>query len=50
MNAVFVRIFVVYDSKYGNTKRTAEKVLEGIREIEGVESAIPTSKKLTPPN
>ena len=34
------RAFVFYDSKYGNTKLAAEKVAEGMREIEGVEVAV----------
>ena len=35
-----VKIFVVYDTKYGNTKRAAESILEGIREVEGTETEI----------
>lgn len=35
-----VKVFVAYDSKYGNTKLAAESVLKGIREIEGIETAI----------
>ena len=35
-----VTILVVYDSKYGNTKLAAENILDGIREVEGVEAAI----------
>jgi flavorubredoxin len=34
------KVFVVYDSKYGNTKLAAENILEGIREVEGIETAI----------
>ena len=34
------KVFVVYDSKYGNTKLTAENILEGIREVGGIETAI----------
>jgi flavorubredoxin len=40
MNAVWVRIFVGYGSKYSNTKRGAENVLEGMKEVDCVESAI----------
>lgn len=40
MNAVWAKIFVVYGSKYSNTKRGAENVLEGMKEVDGVESAI----------
>jgi len=35
-----VRVFVVYDTKYGNTKLVAEKIVEGIGEVEGIETAI----------
>jgi flavodoxin len=28
-----VKVFVVYDTKYGNTKLVAEKIVEGIREV-----------------
>ena len=35
-----VKVLVVYDTKYGNTKLVAEKIVEGISEVEGVETAI----------
>ena len=35
-----VKVFVVYDTKYGNTKLVAEKIVEGIGEVEGIETAI----------
>jgi flavorubredoxin len=35
-----VKVLVVYDTKYGNTKLVAEKIMEGISEVEGVETAI----------
>jgi NAD(P)H dehydrogenase (quinone) len=34
------KVFVVYDTKYGNTKLVAEMIVEGIREVEGIETAI----------
>jgi len=34
------KVFVVYDTKWGNTKLVAEKIVEGIREVEGIETAI----------
>jgi flavorubredoxin len=37
---LLTKVLVVYDTKYGNTKRAAESILEGIRETEGIESAI----------
>ena len=41
-----VKIFVVYDTKYGNTKLVAEKIVEGIREVEGMEIAISDVKEV----
>ena len=35
-----VKVFIVYDTKDGNTKLVAEKILEGIGEVEGIETAI----------
>ena len=35
-----VKIFVVYDTKYGNTKLVAEKIVEGMKEAEGIETTI----------
>jgi flavodoxin len=35
-----VRVLVVYDTKYGNTKRVAETIVEGIGEVEGIETAL----------
>ncbi len=37
---VMVKVIVVYDTKYGNTKQVAEKIMEGIGEVEGIETAI----------
>ena len=34
------KIFIAYDSKYGNTKLAAENILEGIKETGGIETAI----------
>ncbi len=41
-----VKVFVVYDTKYGNTKIVAEEILEGLREVEGVETAISDVEKV----
>ncbi|RLG56485.1 MAG: hypothetical protein DRN95_06710 [Candidatus Hydrothermarchaeota archaeon] len=35
-----MKVFVVYDTKYGNTELVAEKIVEGLRECEGIEIAI----------
>lgn len=34
------RVFVIYDTKYGNTKLAAEKIAEGLREVDGTETGI----------
>ncbi len=41
-----VKVFVVYDTKYGNTKLVAEKIVEGLREIGGIEIAISDAKEV----
>jgi flavodoxin len=43
-----VKVFVVYDTKYGNTKLVAENILEGIKEVEGIETAIGYAKEIDP--
>ena len=43
-----VKVFVVYDSKYGNTKRVAESIVEGIKEVEGIETAVGYAKEVNP--
>ena len=35
-----VKVFVVYDTKHGNTKLVAEEIAEGIGEVGGIEIAI----------
>jgi len=37
---ILVKVFVVYDTKYGNTKLVAEKIVEGLKEAGGIETAI----------
>ena len=41
-----VKVFVIFDTKYGNTKFAGEKILEGIREFEGIETAIGYVKEI----
>ncbi len=41
-----VKVFVVYDTKYGNTKLAGESILEGIREVEGIETSIGYVKEI----
>jgi flavorubredoxin len=40
-----MKIFILYDSKYGNTKIAAENILEGIK-IEGIEAEIGNVKEV----
>lgn len=40
------KVFVVYDTKYGNTKLVAESILEGIRDVEKIEAAIGSVKEV----
>ena len=35
-----VKVFIVYDTKYGSTKLVAEKIIEGLKEVEGIETDI----------
>jgi flavodoxin len=37
---LLVRVIVVYESKFGNTRRVAETIIEGIDEVERVEAAL----------
>ena len=41
-----LKVFVVYDTKYGNTKLAGESIAEGIREVEGVETSIGYVKEI----
>jgi menaquinone-dependent protoporphyrinogen IX oxidase len=43
-----IKVFVVYDTKYGNTKLAAEKVVEGLKEVEGIEADIGYAKEVDP--
>jgi menaquinone-dependent protoporphyrinogen IX oxidase len=43
---LLVKVFVVYDTKYGNTKLVAEHILKGLREVEGIETAIGYVKEI----
>jgi flavodoxin len=35
-----VKVIIVYESKYGNTKRVAETIAEGMKEVGGIETSI----------
>src|SRR5208283_6015307 len=41
-----VKVFVIYDTKYGNTKLAGETIVEGIREVEGIETSIGYVKEI----
>jgi len=43
---LLVKVIVVYDTKYGNTKLVAEKIVEGMRKVEGIETAIADVKEV----
>ena len=42
------RIIVVYESKYGNTRRAAEAIAEGAAETPGVEAVVKELKEVDP--
>jgi multimeric flavodoxin WrbA len=44
--SLLVKVFVVYDTKYGNTKLAGETIVEGIREVEGIETSIGYVKEI----
>jgi flavorubredoxin len=39
-----MKVFVIYDSKYGNTKTVAENILEGLKQVEGIEAEVSYAK------
>jgi len=39
-SSVMVTVFVIYDTKHGNTKLVAEKIVEGLREVGGMVTSI----------
>jgi NAD(P)H dehydrogenase (quinone) len=41
-----VKVMVVYESMYGNTKLVAEKIIEGMGETEGIETVLSEVKKV----
>ena len=40
------RVFIVYDTKHGNTKLVAEKISEGMREFKGIETEVSDVKEV----
>jgi flavorubredoxin len=43
---ILTSVFVAYDSKYGNTKRAAETLAEGLRNVEGVVVSLASVKEV----
>jgi len=43
---ILASVFVVYDSKYGNTKRAAEIVAEGLQDVKGVAVSVGNVKEV----
>jgi len=43
---IMVKVIVVYESKYGNTKLVAETVIKGMREVQGVETLLNELKEV----
>jgi menaquinone-dependent protoporphyrinogen IX oxidase len=41
-----VKVIVVYESRYGNTKLVAETIAEGLREVEGIETHVTEVKQV----
>ena len=41
-----MKILVIYDSKYGNTKIAAENILEGLKQVDGIEAEISYVKEV----
>ena len=45
---VLAKVLVAYESRYGNTKLVAEKIVEGIKEVEGIETVLSELKEVDP--
>jgi flavodoxin len=43
-----MKVFIIYDSKYGNTKIAAENILENLMQAEGIEADIGYAKEVDP--
>ena len=43
-----MKVFILYDSKYGNTKTVAENILESLKQVEDMEVAISCIKDIDP--
>ncbi len=45
---VVAKVIVVYESKYGNTKLVAVTIIEGMSEIEGIETVVKELEDVDP--
>jgi flavorubredoxin len=45
-----MKVLVIYDSKYGNTKIAAENILEGLKQVEDIEADISYVKEVDSQN
>jgi flavodoxin len=43
-----LKVFVIYDSKYGNTKLVAKKIIEGLNQAGGIDVAVEYVKDVDP--
>jgi flavorubredoxin len=43
-----MKVFIIYDSKYGNTKITAKNILESLIQVEGIEADTCYAKEVDP--
>ena len=42
-----MKVFIIYDSKYGNTKIVAERILEGLKQVGKIEGTSSYAKEVT---
>jgi flavorubredoxin len=43
-----MKVFILYDSKYGNTKTVGENILESLKQVEDIEASISYIKDIEP--
>lgn len=43
---MLAKVIVVYESVFGNTKMVAESIIEGMREVSGIEATLSTPKEV----
>jgi menaquinone-dependent protoporphyrinogen IX oxidase len=43
---LLAKVIVVYESRYGNTKLVAETIIEGMRQVKGVEAFLSEVKEV----